>query len=364
MKLTEKLKEEAVLQKDLGEEIAEVGNVLQEEFEHLKKEIKEKEGTLRKIKNRFMTKVEGLRLKDDYQLYLLVAPLVIWLLLFSYKPLWGVVIAFQKYSPFKGISGSEFVGFANFQNLMSGNAARYFWRAFGNTIALSSYGLLIGFPIPILIAIFFHELKNEMSRKLIQTITYIPHFISEVIVSSLVLSFLALNTGIVNILVENFLGIFGVDYQQIQFMSNPSYFRGIYTISGIWKEAGFASIVYFSALCGIPVELYEAAKIDGANKIKQIWHISIAGIMPTIVVMFIIRIGNILNIGYEKVILLYNPLVYETADILSTYTYRLGIENPDYGLSTAASLVNSVIGFILVILANRLSKKFTESGIW
>lgn len=300
----------------------------------------------------------------NYQLYLLAAPLVIWLLLFAYKPLWGVVIAFQKFSPFKGITGSEFIGLDNFKNLMFGNASKYFWRAFNNTIMLSLYGLIIGFPIPILIAIMFHELKNELSRKVIQTVTYVPHFISEVVVSSLVLSFLALNTGIINILIQNVLNFFGIDYQQVQFMSNPDYFRSVYTLSGIWKESGFASIVYFAALCGIPVELYEAAKIDGASRVKQIWHISIAGIMPTIVVMFIIRIGNILNIGYEKVILLYNPLIYEKADILSTYTYRLGIENPDYGLSTAVSLVNSLIGFLLVILANRLSKKFTESGIW
>lgn len=344
--------------------------VLLEELEEMKEILKEeefpekRENLFKRIRNKVIQKIKEMRLKDDYQLYLLVAPLVIWLLLFAYKPLWGVIMAFQNYSPFKGITGSEFIGLDNFRNLMSGNASRYFWRAFRNTLALSSYGLFLGFPIPIVIAIMFHELKGVMTRKIIQTVTYIPHFISEVVVSSLVLSFLALNTGIINILIQNFLGIFGIDFQQVQFMSNSGYFRGIYTLSGIWKEAGFASIVYFSALCGIPVELYEAAKIDGANKLKQIWHISIAGIRPTIVVMFIIRIGNILNIGYEKVILLYNPLIYDKADILSTYTYRLGIENPNYGLSTAASLVNSVIGFLLVIAANRLSKKFTESGIW
>lgn len=357
-------------EKELEKELALEQDVILEELEEIKEIIKEEEFPVKKenlfsrIKNRVVAKVTSMRLKDDYQLYLLAAPLVIWLLLFAYKPLWGVVMAFQNYSPFKGIAGSDFIGLDNFRNLMSGNASRYFWRAFRNTLSLSSYGLLIGFPIPIFIAIMFHELKGAMTRKLIQTVTYIPHFISEVVVSSLVLSFLALNTGIINILVQNVLGFFGFDYQHIQFMSNSGYFRGIYTLSGIWKEAGFASIVYFSALCGISMELYEAAKIDGANKLQQIWHISISGIRPTIVVMFIIRIGNILNIGYEKVLLLYNPLIYDKADILSTYTYRLGIENPDYGLSTAASLINSVIGFILVIAANRLSKKFTESGIW
>lgn len=303
-------------------------------------------------------------IKENWQLYVMVLPLVIWLILYAYKPMWGIVIAFQKFSPFKGITGSDFIGLDNFKVLMFGTASQYFWRAFRNTILISLYGIIFAFPIPILLAVMFNEVRDGMFRKGVQTATYIPHFISEVVVASLVLSFLALNTGIINILVQKFLAIFGINYSHIQFMSKPGFFRSIYILSGIWKNVGFDSIVFFAALVGISPTLYEAAKMDGATKLQQIIHVSLPGITPTIVIMLIIRIGNILNIGYEKVLLLYNPIVYETADILSTYTYRLGVENVDYGLSTAASLINSIIGFILVIGANKISKKLTQSSLW
>jgi putative aldouronate transport system permease protein len=303
-------------------------------------------------------------IKENWQLYIMVLPLVIWLILYAYKPMWGILIAFQKYSPFKGISGSEFVGLDNFKVLMVGTASQYFWRAFKNTVILSLYGIIFGFPIPIILALMFNEVRDGIFRKGVQTATYIPHFISEVVVASLVLSFLALNTGIINILIQKLLAIFGINYSHIQFMSKPGFFRSIYILSGIWKNAGFDSIVFFAALVGISPTLYEAAKMDGATKLQQIIHVSLPGITPTIVIMLIIRIGNILNIGYEKVLLLYNPVVYETADILSTYTYRLGVSDVNYGLSTAASLINSVIGFILVIAANKVSKKLTQSSLW
>lgn len=306
----------------------------------------------------------GKDIKENWQLYVMILPLVVWLILYSYKPLWGIVIAFQNYSPFKGIYGSDFTGFHNFKELMFGTASQNFWRAFRNTIILSGYGIIFAFPVPIILAILFNEIKDGIFRKGVQTATYIPHFISEVVVASLVLSFLSLNTGIINILIEKTMGLLGVQYNHVQFMSKPEFFRGIYILSGIWKSAGFDSIVFFAALVGISPTLYEAARIDGATKLQQILHVSLPGITPTIVIMLIIRIGNILNIGYEKVILLYNPLVYDTADILSTYTYRLGTDNVNYGLSTAASLVNSVIGFVLVIIANKISKKMTQSSLW
>ncbi len=304
-------------------------------------------------------------MKEDWQLWIMIAPICIWLFFFAIRPLYGVSIAFLSYSPFKGISGSKFVGLDNFKELMFGPSKDLFWRAFRNTVMLSSYGIIFGFPVPIILAIMFHELRNERLRKGVQTIVYAPHFISEVIVCSLVLTMLALNTGLINILLSKMFGLFGITYEQIQFMAEPKYFRGIYTLSGIWKEAGFSSIVFFSALCGVPQELYEAAKVDGASRIKQIMNISIPSIYSTIAIMLIIRVGNILNIGYEKVLLLYNPMIYETADILSTYTYRLGVSNnPNYGLSTASSLTNSIIGFAMVIAANRISKKLSETSLW
>jgi putative aldouronate transport system permease protein len=300
----------------------------------------------------------------NWQLYIMVTPLIIWLILFAYKPLWGIIIAFQDFSVFKGIRGSKFVGFGNFKELMFGTSSTYFWRAFKNTIALSSLGIIFGFPAPILLAILFNEVRNLNYRKGLQTLMYIPHFISEVVVASIIITFLAMDSGIFNVLAEKTLSLFGIAYEHIAFRSKPEFFRPIYIISGIWKEAGFGSIVFFAALVGIPPELYEAAKIDGANKFKQIVNISLPSILPTISIMFIIRIGNILKIGFEKVLLLYVPLTYETADILETYIYRLGTSNSNYGMSTAASLLNSVIGFILVIVANRLSKKLTQSSLW
>lgn len=304
-------------------------------------------------------------LQKDWRLWVLIIPLLLWLYFFAYRPMYGISIAFLKYSPFKGIEGSEFIGLENFKNLMFGPSSEYFWRAFKNTVLLSTYGIVFSFPMPIIFALLLHEVKSNTGRKWVQTITYAPHFISEVIVCSLLLTMLALNTGLFNVLLEKIYAIFGKDFQSIHFMAKSEYFRTIYTLSGIWKEVGFSSIVFFSALCGIPSELYEAAQVDGASRLRQIWHISIPGILPTIVIMLIIRVGNILNIGYEKVLLLYNPGIYDKADILSTYIYRIGVQNnPNYGLSTAASLVNSLIGFAMVIMANKISRKFSETSLW
>lgn len=304
-------------------------------------------------------------IKKDWRLWLLIIPLLLWLYFFAYRPMYGIYIAFLKYSPFKGIEGSAFIGLENFRNLMFGPSSEYFWRAFKNTILISTYGLVFSFPMPIIFALLLHEVRNNKSRKLVQTITYAPHFISEVIVCSLVLTMLSLNTGLFNVLLEKLFALFGQEFTPIHFMAKSEYFRSIYTISGIWKEVGFSSIVFFAALCGIPNELYEAAKVDGATRLRQIWSISIPGILPTIVIMLIIRIGNILNVGYEKVLLLYNPGIYDRADILSTYIYRLGVQNnPNYGVSTAASLINSLIGFAMVIMANRIAKKFSQTSLW
>ena len=318
-----------------------------------------------RIENKAERKKKFKRIIKDWRLWVMVLPLLIWLFFFAYKPMYGISIAFLKYSPFKGISGSQFIGLDNFKELMFGASSEYFWRAFKNTIIISAYGIIFGFPMPIILAIFLHEVRNSKARKIVQTVTYAPHFLSEVIVCSLLLTMLAMNSGLFNVLIDKVLGIFGIDYHSIQFMAESKYFRGIYTISGIWKEAGFNSIVFFSALCGISSELYEAARVDGASRLKQILHISLPGITPTIVIMLIIRVGNILNVGYEKVLLLYNPTIYDKADILSTYIYRMGVQNnPNYGMSTAASLMNSLIGFTLVILANRISKKFSETSLW
>lgn len=304
------------------------------------------------------------RTNDQWQLWIMVMPLLAWLALFTYRPLSGLRIAFQDYSPFLG-DKSPYIMFDNFKELLVGTHSDYFWRAFRNTIMISIYGLVFAFPMPIILAILFHQLKRERFRKTVQTIMYVPHFISEVIVCSIVVTILGMNTGLINIILQKIVTALGGEYTQLHFLAKKEWFWGIFTGVGIWKECGFESIVYFAALCGVSEELYEAAKVDGAGRLKQIWHVSIPGIMPTIATMFIIRVGNMLNVGYERVLLLYNPGIYETADILSTFTYRLGIQmSPEYGLSTAASIFNSVISLAMVIIANKVSRKISETGLW
>lgn len=300
-------------------------------------------------------------IKDDWQLYALLAPLYIWLLLFSYKPMYGLLIAFQDYNIWRGMAGSEWVWFENFATLFFGSGSTAFWRAFKNTVVISSYSLLFAFPLPILLALLFNEVKDGLFRRGVQTAMFLPHFLSDVILAGIVISFLDPSTGIVNILLEKV----GLIEDGIYWLMKPEWFRPIYITSTVWKECGFGSIVYFAALSGISPEQYEAAAVDGASKIQKMLYISLPGIAPTIAIMLIIRIGNLLNVGYELVMLLYQPVTYETADVLSTYIYRLGITGSnDFSLAAAAGLFNSAIGFILVIGANKISKKMSDTVLW
>lgn len=295
------------------------------------------------------------QIKKDWILYLLLVPMVIWYLVFLYKPMYGVQIAFKKFSLFRGISGSEWVGLANFKEFIH---SPYFFRNIKNTFLISLYSLVIGFPIPIILALMFNEVRNVTFKKTVQTLTYLPHFISVVVVAGIVTNFLAPTSGIVNIILDKF------GFDKIYFLTQPEWFRTIFIGSSIWKEAGFGSIVYLAALAGINPVLYEAARIDGASRIQQIFYVTLPGILPTIVIMFVIRIGKLLDVGYEKVILLYQPSTYQTADVLSSYIYRSGIQEARYDLATAVGLFNAVIAFILVYVANRTSKKLTETSLW
>jgi putative aldouronate transport system permease protein len=300
-------------------------------------------------------------LKADWQIYILLLPMVIWFLVFMYKPMYGLIISFKDYSLFKGIQASPWVGLDNFKELLFGAGANYFWRAFKNTFLISFYGLVFGFPAPIILALMFNEVKDGIYRRGIQTLLYLPHFISEVIIAGIVIAFLQPQTGIINILLIKA----GILDQGIYFLVKPEYFRSIYILSGMWKETGFASIVFFAALSGISPALYEAAKVDGATRIQQMLHVSIPGIAPTIIIMLIIRIGQLLSVGYERVLLLYQPVTYETADILNTYIYRLGLTGAtDFSLATAAVFFNAIIGFVLVRTANSISRKVSETALW
>ncbi|MFZ5967163.1 MAG: ABC transporter permease [Bacillota bacterium] len=292
--------------------------------------------------------------KDKY-LYLLLAPMVLWYIIFLYKPMYGLQIAFKDFSIFKGIENSPWVGLENFKTFFK---SHYFLRNLKNTLLINIYSLIIGFPIPIILALMINEVKNSIFKKTVQTLTYLPHFISVVVVAGIVTNFLAPTNGLLNLLIEKLGG------EKIYFLMEAKYFRTVFISMNLWKEAGFQSIVYLAALSGINPQLYEAAVMDGASKWKQLWHVTIPGIMPTIVIMLIIRIGSLLEVGYESIILLYKPSTYETADVLSTYVYRAGLETAQYDLAAAVGLFNAVVAFILVIGANRLSKKFTESGLW
>lgn len=298
--------------------------------------------------------------KDNWAVYVLLAPMVIWLVVFAYKPMVGLIMAFQDFSPFMGITGSEFVGFDNFINLMTGAGSDLFWRAVRNTFILSGYLLLFSVPAPIILAIMFNELKSIKFRSLSQSILLVPSFLSEVIIAGVVIAFLQPTSGVVNHLLINL----GLIDEGIYFLTRSQYFRGIYVFIEVWRNTGFTALIYFAALTTVPASLYEAAHLDGATRLQRIWHVSIPGILPTIVVMFIMQIGQILNIGFERVLLLYQPATYETADILATFIYRLGLLNADFSNAAAAGLLNSFVALIMVGLANIISKRLSESSLW
>ena len=294
-------------------------------------------------------------IKNEYDLYLMLVPLLVLFFLFSYKPMTGLLIAFKDYSPFKGIWESDWVGLENFFEFFNGAFAP---RVIRNTLVISISMLIFGFPAQIILALLLNEVRNQKFKKLVQTVSYIPHFISIVVVCSMVTSFLSPTSGVVNTVLER------LGFDAVYFLSKPELFVPIYVILNIWKTLGYNSIVYIASLLSIPTELYEAARVDGAGRFQQIWHITIPGLMPTIMVMLLVQLGNLLNVGYETIILLYNPSVYETADIINTYVYRTGIMEGRYDYATAIGLLNSVVSLILVVGANKLSKKLTETGLW
>lgn len=296
----------------------------------------------------------GKDLKKNKGLYLMLIPVMAYFLVFHYEPMYGLIIAFKDYSFSRGILGSEWVGLKHFEDFFS---SRYFWRLMRNTLTLSLKDLLIGFPAPIILAILINEVNNMKFKKTVQSLTYLPHFISVVVVCGMVKDFLALN-GPVN----NLLGTIGIE--PINFFAHGEYFSTIYVGSSIWQQLGWGSIIYLSALTNIDPQLYEAAKIDGAGKLRQITSITLPCILPTVIIMFILRTGKILSVGAEKVMLLYNETIYEHADIISTFVYRKGLEDANYSYAAAVGLFNSVVSFILLFSINKLSKKVSDNSLW
>ena len=298
------------------------------------------------------------RIKKDWMrnksLYMMILPVLIFFILFHYKPMYGAIIAFKDYTPALGIDESPWVGLENFFRFFD---SVYFGRLIRNTILLSVYSLIFGFPAPIILALLLNEVKNKKFKGLTQTVTYLPHSISMIVVTGMLVDF-SMTSGLFNDIIELFGG------ERSPLLQNPDLYRTIYVASGVWQEVGWGSIIYLSALSGVDSQLYEAAQIDGAGKWKQLVHVTLPGIMPTIIIMFILKMGTLMNMGYEKTILLYNPATYETADIISSYIYRIGLLEQDWSYSTAIGLFNSVINLALLLITNKLARKCGETSLW
>ena len=292
--------------------------------------------------------------KRCWILYLMILPVIAYYIIFHYLPMGGLVIAFKDYRVARGIFGSKWVGLKHFIDFFE---SEYAWRTVRNTLSISCLGIVFSFPAPIILAILLNEVKHEHFKKAVQTITYMPHFISLVIICAMVHDFCA-TRGLFNTIL-NALG-----FDSIDFLIQPGWFYPIYISSGIWQNIGWDSIIYLSALSAIDQELYEAAAVDGAGRLRRIWSITLPGIMPTITILLILRVGSIMSVGFEKIILLYNPSVYETADVISTYVYRRGLVDGKYSFASAVGMMNSIINFILLLTADRLSKHFGQSGLF
>jgi putative aldouronate transport system permease protein len=295
------------------------------------------------------------KLSDCKELYLFILPVAVYFFIFSYMPLYGIQLSFKYFNPALGIAGSKWVGFDNFTRFFK---SFYFWRLMRNTVWLSLYSLIAAFPFPIIMALTFNEIRNGKLKKAVQTIAYAPHFISVVVLVGILNLFFNTGTGFVNVVLKSF------NKEAIPFLTDAGIFPSMYVWSGVWQNAGWNSIIYIAALSGIDPQLHEAAQIDGANKFQRIIHINIPSIMPTIVILFILNTGRIMNVGFEKIFLMQNSLNIETSDVIPTFVYQSGLINMDYGFSTAVGLFNNVINVIMLLMVNRLSRKVNDISLF
>lgn len=301
------------------------------------------------------------RLADDIKthpcIYLLALPVLAYYIAFCYVPMFGLTIAFKRYVPAKGIFGSDWAGMYGFEHFVNYLKDPYFFRTLKNTLLISVYDIIFGFPTPIIFALLLNEIRYEKFKKVVQTVTYLPHFISIMVVCGMITTFVG-RDGIINDIIAMFGG------ERSNLLANPALFKPIYIISGIWQGVGWGSIMYLAALSGIDSQLYEAASVDGAGVLRKMWHVSLPGIVPTIVIMLILKLGTILSVGYEKIILLYSPATYETADTISSYVYRRGIIDTDYSFSAAVGLMNSLVNLLAVVVSNKICRRLTETSLW
>nr|WP_245600173.1 ABC transporter permease subunit [Paenibacillus harenae] len=282
-------------------------------------------------------------------------PGILFFAVYKYLPMWGVVIAFQDFSVFAGIRGSEWVGLAHFKEMFTDDD---FYNIFLNTLLISIYKLVWGFPGPIILAIMLNEVRHMMYKRSIQTLVYLPHFLSWIIIGGILINVLSPSSGIVNAILTS------LGFEPIFFLASPEWFRTVIVASDIWKEVGWGAIIYLAAIAGIDPQIYEAAIVDGANKWKQILHITLPSMMGVIVILLLLRLGHVLDVGFEQIFVLYNPLVYDVADVIETYVYRVGIQQAQFSFTTAVGLFKAVIGLMLVTLANHGAKKLGQEGIW
>ena len=304
----------------------------------------------------------GTRLKQiasgiirDKFLYVLALPGLLYFLIFRYVPMWGIIISFQNYSPYQGVMGSPWVGLEHFQRFFSNPD---FFILFRNTLAINALSLIFFFPLPILLSLMLNEVRQQVYKKIVQSIVYLPHFLSWVIIVGITFILFSTGDGAINqILVQ-------LGFAKVDFLTNKNYFWAMLTAQSIWKDAGWGTIIFLASMASIDPQLYEAAKMDGAGRFRQMWHVTLPGIRSVVIILLILRIGHIMDVGFEQVFLMMNGAVSEVADVFDTYVYRLGVKQGQFSYSTAVGLFKSIVGLLLVIGANKLAKKFGEEGVY
>ena len=294
-------------------------------------------------------------LKRSIPYYIMLLPPLIYLFIFKYMPMWGMQIAFREFRSNTPILEMQWRGFAYFQQFFS---SHIFWQLITNTVTIAFYSLLASFPIPIILAICLNECTSLRYKKTVQMATYMPYFISTVVLVSMIFQFTELETGIINVWLRN------MGLNAVPFMSRVEYFRNIYVWTGVWQTAGYSAVIYLAALSGVNQELYDAARVDGCNKWRRIWHIDLPGITPTIVILLTLNLGSLINVGFEKIFLMQVPANMSVSEVLSTYIYRIGVVNSNYSFATAAGTFNMVIAFLLVVIGNYAARRLSETSLW
>lgn len=317
-------------------------------------EIKQSGPVPGQVKRSFLQKLKGTWNKSGF-LYLLALPGLIYFLVFKYAPMWGVFIAFQDYSPYLGFLSSKWVGLEHFQRLFTGESFLLMLR---NTMAISLLNLIFYFPLPIVLSLMLNELRKERFKKVIQTVLYLPHFLSWVIIVGLTFLLFSQTSGVVNKL------IVAMGYSQVDFLTNPNYFWVTLTIQSIWKDVGWGTIIFLAAIAAVDPQLYEAARMDGASRFRQAWHVTMPAIRSVIIILLILRIGHIMDVGFEQVLLMGNGAVSQVAEVFDTYAYRTGVLQGHFSYSTAVGLFKSIVGTVLVVVSNKLSRKFGDEGVY